>query len=350
MDIYINIICENREVNTELTWDLLTVGGSLELKETLNNLRMVYVKELKDHINSKCGDNLCYPEEVGTTQQTYASDVDINLNFNGKTVQHDLLQISNIYNTINKYHYKRFNSSYTELFDINIYGTHFDTSMYSSTKDEHIDLKLLSNNEEQRLFSLYRVSKLCLWNTSPLLVKCRDFFRGMSSDLSKNSYIHYLTLFFNSRNIDEAAKLFSMSKYYENDTYYSVGAYLHIVGGRKDLPHNLYKDSMMDNLGFAVEKLQKKYKCYVKYPIEHRMMGVAKYLARILDAHQLITKKHNKALANACESLNKQRKSGDNPHKRYISVIFNEIGILDKTNVKQVEKKLVSYVDKLIWT
>lgn len=349
MDIHVNIVCNGRQISTKLSWDLLTFGGSSELKETLNNLRMTYVKELKDHIKSQCGNDVCNPVEVGTTPQTYVSDVDINLNFNGKTVRRDLLQISKVYDTINQYHYKRFNSSYTELFDINIYGTHFDTSLYCD-KNGNNGINQISNNEEQRLFSLYRVSKLCPWNKNKLVVKCRKMFRDMSADFLENSYIHYLTLLFNSQNTEEAAKFFSMSKYYERDTYFSVGAYLHIVGGRKDLPANLYRDSMMDNLGFAVETLQKTYKCYANYPIDFRVMGVAKYLMRILDAHRLMTGKSNKALVFACESLNKQRKNGDSPHKNYINVIFEEIGLKGKASEKQVEKKLVAYVEKLAWT
>lgn len=343
MDIYIDIECNKRKTVKKLEWEILLYGGSLELKRTLNTFRVTYVKELKDHINSTCGNGVCTPREVGTVSKTHISDVDINLNFDGKSVKEGLNMISRVYDAINKYHYSRFHTSYSVLFDINIYGSNFDESAYTECgKNDMACFKAVVNDERQRLFSMLRLAEHC---THKRFIGARAFHREMADEISGKSYTSSLERFYKSDNIKTALHLFSLSKLFEKDVYYSIGAFLHIVGGRKDLPPTLYADSIMDNLGFAVEALQYKPEC-IKYPLAMAMMRVAKYLSRIIDAYELSTGK-KKQIKRACDALNKQRKEGSAPTMEYVKAVYVEIGVTVVTLAptrKNVEKKLVEYV------
>eukprot|EP00798_Chlamydomonas_sp_ICE-L_P026334 gene26334-biopygen11283 len=94
--------------------------------------------------------------EVGTVNVNYSSDIDVNLNFNGEILHNDLDRIVLIFKSINDYHYQRFKRNFTDMFDINIYGSHFGMLNNPKSAKSKGEIDLISNDPQQRLFAMGR--------------------------------------------------------------------------------------------------------------------------------------------------------------------------------------------------
>lgn len=151
---------------------------------------------------------------------------------------------------------------------------------------------------------------------------CLEMLKDIPSKKTDDEYINQLYNYFdilikNKDSDDEillnkAANAFSLTKYYEDDTYMSIGAYLHIVTGDKNLSKNLYMDSFMDNFGFALDNLFTINQC-INIPLQWKILRIAKYMERMLDALLLIDKTFKSSydlnkLKNLSSILNDQRK------------------------------------------
>jgi hypothetical protein len=258
----------------------------------MNEFRLLYVTKLKKFLSERCGD-LCTPQAVGTVDNIkYVSDIDINLNFSSK-IEENLQEITKIYSSIQTFHHKYFTQDYSKLFDV-------DRCSESNIQCINTLVALKS----QRLMSFSRLSQvsqkhgLFFLNPPDSLSRINAFFllynntfEMINSSKTKKLkfYSKYLEEFYSvnkSSNFKNAATLFSLSKMFETDTYRSVGAYLHIVVGIKNLPTVLYMDSIIDNLGFAIENVLKSDDC-LDIQFAWKMLRVAKYLERIIDAVEL---------------------------------------------------------------
>lgn len=387
MEIYIDVgLCtkhlssEKKAVNKDgrlkmrkLEWDLMLHTSSDEEKETLNLFRLAYAKDLIEHLRRICGNNICKPNEVGTTvNRTVYSDIDINLNFNRKSIQEDMGRVMKVYDALNNFHFSRFKRGYSEMFDINVYGTTFDISSYvcSTTNNDYACITQLDTDVEQRHFARGRIARICKWDRREELEETRLFLDRMGTKVGKKSYPQHLRGFMtvSPNDIGRASHMFSMSKLLENDTYWSIGAYLHIVVGRQDLSRTLYVDSMLDNLGFVVKSLHATIPCAKKIPLSFKMLRVAKYMARILDAYHLgfLKDSHSTDHSNGrvlelcliCENLNMARKKGDidTSHVRgLIGSLLKKVGVSNNHNKPQqeptlfnVERAIVRYVFSLL--
>ena len=329
MEFYIPIRCkDSNKYLMELEWDLLVHGASPELKDIINDFRIIYSNKLRAHLNETCKD-LCTPKAVGTVDNiSYLSDIDINLNFSSK-IQDNLKEINQVFNTIHNFHKKYFKRDYSDLFDINIYGSHFDSDKCNN--NNNICLNELASLKNQRLMSFSRLAQIfkehgIIFNDPPIefyemnnfLEKYKDTFH-MIEDSKMNKLQYYINnlekyyILIKEKNFKKAATVFSLLKYFENETYRSVGAYLHIVVGLKDLPPVLYMDSAIDNLGFAVDNIVKRNDC-VDIDFTWKMLRVAKYVERIIDAIQL-SKVQNapdlSKLKTLSQSLNTARKENN---------------------------------------
>ena len=362
MEIYIPVKCKDKdkEKSMPLTWDLLTHGKSEELKEIINEYRIIYSNKLKRYLDNQCK-GFCVPQMVGTADNiTYSSDIDINLTFSEK-IQENLEQINKIFSSVNTFHERFFKNNYSDLFDINIYGTTFDVKKCDKQNDACLnDLVSLKNQRWwsfSRLVQVFREHGIVLTNLPKEYERMSSFFEEYkdtlrmleSSHLSKlKVYIELLQKYYNATknsNFVRAATVFSLSKYFENETYRSVGAYLHIVVGRTDLAPVLYKDSAMDNLGFAIENLLKSNEC-VEVSFEWKMLRVAKYLDRIIHAIVLskvlskpVYEERLLNLHNMAQSLNLARKRNDASNlsiniKRFMDALskLNELNKLNNLN------------------
>eukprot|EP00798_Chlamydomonas_sp_ICE-L_P028135 gene28135-biopygen32088 len=137
-----------------LMWDMLAAGGNESCKELLNTFRVAYATGLIDYIRQMCGDDVCNPKQVGTVNVNYSSDIDVNLNFNWEILHNDLDRIVLIFKSINDYHYQRFKRNFTDMFDINIYGSHFGMLNNPKSAKSKEEIDLISNDPQQRLFAM----------------------------------------------------------------------------------------------------------------------------------------------------------------------------------------------------
>lgn len=117
---------------------------------------------------------------------------------------------------------------------------------------------------------------------------------------------------------EQVVELFSKAKYFENETYRSLGAVLDIVQRRDNLHEAYYVHSIFDNFGFVVENLVQKKLC--KTSLEKRLQKVSKYVSRICKALQKTSfyKRKNEPtkiidnLLSICEQLNNARRKENN--------------------------------------
>jgi hypothetical protein len=319
-DILIELKCMNivygyKNLLIHLTWENLFYLGTDEQRRMFNSFRLEYVKLLKKHLN--CVDSNCDLIEIGTsTNISYVSDIDMNISLNFKTTSLDkvLDRITYILTETHKYHFKHFNDSMDIMFDINIYASEFK-----------INKKIISN-QDQHIWAFIRIIELCEKNTSYTKI-ARKFIKKIIPDLydktlekyndilqKKTNYINSLTIYYKNsvndpNNIEKLIEDFSQSKFYEKETYRSVGAYLHIVGGKTDLDISLYYDSILDNYGFLIDNLLHNTECS-KIDLTVKLLRVAKYFDRICQAMQFAKKNNEKIdkFKNICLILNNLRK------------------------------------------
>lgn len=212
------------------------------------------------------------------------------------------------------------------LFDINIYGTQFELD--KCTKDACNGIK---SDYSQHQWAFIRVIELLekeqyknyLSNKLPSLYKTTiNKYKSLeiNDDKIKNSdktkiYKEKLIEYYKTlklSNINKTIEAFSLVKFYENETYRSIGAYLHIVQGLKNLDPSLYFDSVLDNYGFLLDNLFKENDCTTLEPII-KLGRVAKYFERILDALKLgkFIRNDIDAIKKICSYINKKRKTNE---------------------------------------
>jgi hypothetical protein len=106
--------------------------------------------------------------------------------------------------------------------------------------------------------------------------------------------------------MNKIIQIYSLCKYLENDAYYSVGAYLHIVLKVKNLDDDKLLDSVYDNMGFMILNFFK-YDDTLK-----KLEKIAKYLLRITDAINQMKNVKNKSKSldvyNICNEAITQKK------------------------------------------
>ena len=105
------------------------------------------------------------------------------------------------------------------------------------------------------------------------------------------------------------ANIYGRTKYYERETYRSVGATMHIVIKKKGLPRSMLTDSVYDNFGFAAEVLLTPPLC-PKHPKDVRVYKTCKYISRICNALEEMNANVENILEikELCDIMNTRRK------------------------------------------
>ena len=104
---------------------------------------------------------------------------------------------------------------------------------------------------------------------------------------------------------------------------------------------------MIDNLGFAVDNLLKNNDCAIKIPLEWKMLRVAKYLQRMVDA--LLLAKIN----NPIMGVSHNNDASEPKSKKCLEEIYDLCGELNKIrkqgnySVVAVSKKFKVVMDKI---
>lgn len=308
-----------------------------DFKKHFNNLRRIYSNMLMSFILERCG-NFCYPKKVGDIKPSVSSDIDIELVFNISLIEDKLENINVLYKSINDFHNSFFpDVNYNELFDINIYASRF------ISRGKTNKCIIFDNNETQRLWAMSRMVELIpdvlliipkdnknfiknIEKTIEMLNSIPPIINGKKEDEYIKQLYNYFNILIKIKNdevvFNKAANAFSLTKYYEDDTYRSVGAYLHIVLRDQNLSRKLYIDSFMDNLGFAFDNLFSSNDC-VNIDIKWKILRIAKYMDRMIDALLLIDENYKSEY-----NLNKLKS---------ISVTLNAL-----------RKKMTPYDDKIL--
>ena len=304
-----------------IEWNLLQKFGTVKQKTFWDNFRRKYINSL---LNKYCTTSKnCFYTFIGSN--SIFSDIDINI-----SGEDSVYIIKSIY----KEHGKNFDKSLEVLFDVNIYGTIFHyldkirDCINNPSKDECFP-KVVANYQ-QRCWSFSRIvetvltykdeDKMDIFNFLPesyrklfydsykLIKKVKNKYTG------KDDYLFLLKKYISSlhknpknENPKKLMNKYSTCKLFENESYRSAGAVLHIVYDKK-ISKDLYYDSIYDNLGFIFEISNNKF----------NILKISKYIDRIIDAMNKINnhKSSHKDVQNLKEivsKLNTYRKLKNRP-------------------------------------
>jgi hypothetical protein len=287
----------------KLRWELLVQFGSREQLKRIDAQRVAYIHGLIDKHCKPLID--CHTTIVGS--RSPKSNIDINMT----CPQH----MEEVLHAIFREHKNTFpDASMEEMFDTNIYGSVFQYLDDRRCKD-------IISASIQKCYPRFDVGyRQHMWGFLRIVEMCEDYMsKGVRHALVSSWSPKYQKLYADTlalretlkrrRNTDyvkavsmylkELAKKhpdphriserFSASKTLEHDTYRSIGAVLHIVDHRKDLPVSSMYDSCYDNLGFVYQALLKTGLCGPG-AIVYRVIKSAKYIERVVDAIQVIFK------------------------------------------------------------
>jgi hypothetical protein len=311
------------------TWVNIARAGDSAQKQLMANVRKIYVGSLKKAMAGCTSRHFCTLDEVGSSgEDCTVSDVDLNLKFNVKQydvgtgprtpvneiIQDVLGMIEKVYQDIDTFHTRFFSTSLSETFDINVYASDFllhDTNKLECGSGNNIGKMVGSwcvmGTCRQRHWAFLRAYEVISKNDyllsyfqqrisfyNSIYVPTATLFQQLEAKhtgiIDNVKHAYRIALDPKSSNND-VAEAFSASKYLETDTYRSVGAYLHILkqtnnaNNRLELHYSLYLDSVLDNYGFLLENLFRKYEgCSDSVIPQYNLLRVAKYLCRMCDA------------------------------------------------------------------
>lgn len=279
-------------IHVKLRWELLVLFGTRAQLTSYDKFRIAFVDGL---LKEYCTPFLdCETQIIGS--RSPKSDIDINMT----CAEH----MEQVLNGILMAHEKAFpGASMEEVFDVNIYGSVFH---YLDARCDIAGATTCYPRYEigykQRMWSFLRIveycEKLSKVERETLLMswpKPYQILYAKTKELNKRfrkrketSYVAAITKYLSElkkRKPDPhmIAEKFSMSKVFENDTYRSVGAVLHIVEQKKNILASSLYDSAYDNMGFIFQVMLKKSLCgdgsiFVKH------VKIAKYITRVYDA------------------------------------------------------------------
>lgn len=396
-------INKNNITLIHLTWENLFYLGTTTQRDTFNKFRLRYVELLKKNIQSTIINNYnncninpkptskCELKGVGTvTDITSASDIDYNFEFKNEIDINTIIQILNLlYDTIKAFHSTYFNVSITELFDINITATDFKQC---NTKKQQTSPKCIQNliyNNKQRQWAFIRCVEV-LEEKQTYKTTYKTIFYSI---VSKNEYIknlykstletynillkkkantnalniykkdlqnYFTALNQKSNNInkltDNIIDKFSEAKFYESETYRSLGAFLDIVKSATKLDTEFYLDSILDNYGFLIDNLLHESPC-ANIDLNVKLMRVAKYLERICKAGENIKNIENieniKNIKNICKIINDIRKGTNTKSILQNQIVLLGVSLNNKNQTSEIEnwfKCITSFVFTTFFT
>lgn len=348
------------KIYIELSWENILNYGTFDQIQNFDKFRVNYINFL---LQKYCNKNTtCVSERIGKV--TAFSDIDINIE-NYLVENKFKYNIHEIIKNIYRHHYKLFKLDLDRLFDTNLYGVAF--KFYdNNTKTFYIpDYK---TNYSQRIWSCLRlamISKNQIFNigkymNTNLLSDATHKLHKLSELYGKkhriNTYIKNVEIYYGliSKNasMNKIIQVYSLCKYLENDAYYSVGAYLHIVLKVKNLDDPKLLDSVYDNMGFMIFN-------FFKYddPLK-KLEKIAKYLLRITDAINQMQSVKNRDLSikvyNICNEAITQKKhlkklESLDQYEYALRYFQDNINMVIANKAKITIKKTLEYIIKMIF-
>lgn len=283
----IGFFIRNGVTYAELRWDTLRYLGTQTQLLFYNRMRRDYIYDL---LIRHCH-HTCTYEIIGSRNKS--SDIDINLNTGLTSALNSTRALKHIHSE----HHRKYKLSLQDMFDINIYLTTIPP-----------DLHIPSSSTRQHAFAVTRYvvhmgihSPYVSDQWRPLLKTAND----LSKLRSERSYLprvqSYISKYRAGAPAADIADAFSMSKLSEHESYYSIGACLHIVNHQlKTISVGQLVDSILDNLGFAAEFARKYNPCTSGATA---LVKVAKYLLRMMEASRELHKRLGKRFPAAITKL-----------------------------------------------
>lgn len=299
------------DVYVPFNWENVLQLGTKKQQEAFNSFRNEYVREL---VVGYCETHGCNPVPVGSAATSARSDIDFNMYSEKRDVDYVLMRINSL-------HKRRFLDPIDEIFDVNIYGTVvdiFDDLLCGAARCMALPKK---DSERQHSWAFLRATEFIRDKAPGFVVaekhrelyeKCLTLSKELSNKKDYNSmYLRNIRIYLRAAKTEKdpsrLAEIYGKTKYYERETYRSVGATLHIVMKKTGLPPGLLLDSVYDNFGFAAEVLLTQPLCAGGRK-DTRVYKTCKYIGRICDALEGMGKKDVSDLKELCEEMNKRRK------------------------------------------
>ncbi len=339
----------DNKIYVRFLWECIVLFATQEQLDVFDDFRQDYVNHLLvDSCSEKYRCDMQIFKRIGSRAQK--SDIDYNI---------ESLQSYEIIKRIMNKHTQHFNDNIGDVFDLNFYGSIINYEFSNPTEDYRQTIwsylrfveiiESLSKEKQQFVYNNLPNRDKKLYNdTKNRLDELEHTFDH--KDVYTN-YENYIKQYHNNSKSREAYELFSMTKYFERESYRSVGAFLFVVNKSKRLTVSMLIDCVYDNLGFIAEITVSVSMCNVGTYM-HRLLRLPKYIARSLQAIiSLRNKQHIKNSRNTeilnilkfCEKLNHKRKVNNNLSElwpdiyKFITIFMS---IKGKKNIKEYIEKL----------
>lgn len=301
-------------------WECVVLFATKKQIEKFNMFRQRYVTHL---MKSFCNES-CKFIRIGSISQR--SDIDFNVDAeNSADVIHDIFTL----------HHKHFSDSLDDVFDMNLYGSvllhrfNEDSDNATQVQSQHewaflrfVEIINELNVEKAKLVveSLNSHDTELYFKTMKRMKNLRSQFQGTKEYVN---YSRFLKEYRRNPHSKDAYEKFSQSKYFERESYRSVGAYLHIVEKAKDISIAMCRDSVYDNLGFIAELTVGTFLCNLG-TYTHRLLRIPKYISRALRALVILRKrakvsntrdKELQRLLKLCDDLDHKRRTMVHTHE-----------------------------------
>lgn len=350
-----NIIHKNNKRFAPFTWEYVLEWASSSQQQAFNKFRNDYVKHIVIDYSTT---NKCIPEPVGSKPTSARSDIDFNMFCTDKSVVE-------VIHDINEAHYKWFVEPLEVMFDVNLYGTVATFFKTKLCKFEQCSPMPRLTIHSQHVWAFQRTAEM-IYMYAPSLIamlstthqglydECIAQYKKLNMDRShhKTMYLRNLAKYLKMENdnhvsASKIAHQYGLAKYYERETYRSVGALLHIVEKMKQLPPTMLHDSIYDNFGFILEILFESSN-HCKKDKGPRIMKCCKYISRICNALMLMNPDNIEiqSLHLISKSIDKKRKALKKLSSADFKSLCKRLGCTSRYSeisfVKAVYMKLVS--------
>lgn len=308
-------IINKDDIYVRFLWECIILFATQEQIDVFDDLRQQYVNYL---LVESCSEKYKCDMQIFKRIGSKAQKSDIDYNIESQYSYEIIKRIMNI-------HQKYFKDNLSDIFDLNFYGSiinyeftnpveDYRQTIWSYLRFVEIIEKLSNDKRISVLNSLSLKDKKLYNDTKTKLEQLEHEYKN--TDLHKN-YATSIQKYHEGNKSQEAYDLFSTSKFFERESYRSVGAFLFVVNNSKKLTVQMLIDCVYDNIGFIAEITVGVTICNVGKYI-YRIVRIPKYIARCLEAIKVLRKKQSlkdskddeiKKILKFCSRFNYKRKN-----------------------------------------
>ncbi len=340
----------DNKVYVRFLWECVVLFANQDQIDVFDDLRQQYVNYL---LVESCSDkhkcDMQIFKRIGSRAQK--SDIDYNI---------ESLYSYEIIRRIMIIHKKHFRDDLSDIFDLNFYGSIINYE-FSKPKEDYRQTIWSYLRFVEIIEHLPESQKLLITDNLPSQdkklyidthVKLNEMEQTYKTTEVYVNYAKFIKKYHeNSQSTQDAYELFSTSKYFERESYRSVGAFLFVVNKSKKISVPMLIDCVYDNLGFIAEITIDVTMCNIGKYI-YRLVRIPKYVARCLEAIKLLRTKQQiknkrdddiKRILRFCDKLNHKRKNSINIFEiypdiyKFITIFTGKKGNKIKEFIDQME-------------